>query len=96
MEWGQVCGCERVRERDEVLDVWSQWFALHPLKQSGGGPGLDYQLVVLLLDSQEALARGGDIDQPSFFVRKGLVEELDEVAVVSSVVSLGKLMHSGG
>ncbi len=70
-----------------MLEVWSQWFALHPLEQSRGRFGLDYQLIVLLLDAQETLAGGGDIDQPGFSVREGFVEKLDEVAVVSSVVS---------
>ncbi len=56
-----------------MLDVRSQWFTLHPLEQSGGSFGLDYQVIVLLLDAQETLTGGGDIDQPRFSVGEGLV-----------------------
>ncbi len=47
-----------------MLDVWSQWFTFHPLEQSGGGFGLDYQIIVMLLDAQETLARGSDVCEP--------------------------------
>ena len=57
---------------------------------------MDYELIVLLLDSQETLTGGGDVDQPRLSVGEGFVEKLHEVAVVPSIVSEGQLVHSGG